>query len=233
MKRFLKESNENIPVVNTEDYGDKLYLIGLWWGSGYILNQYKAYAFNTEEALNYVVAYLEQLDPELLERVDNYAESSLMEIAMEEGISEEEAEDTPEFQELYMYVDATTEGAQRTHYIFSQNLKIVQLEGVPESKKRQKLIVTESQLKQIVTESVKRILKESLETHELDKKAGKGFSDREFIRKYSGASEQELKARRKELLQRKQNLSIDEKREVKVITAYLRNKIFHEPLPWN
>ena len=152
---------------------------------------------------------------------------------MEEGISEEEAEDTPEFQELYMYVDATTEGAQRTHYIFSQNLKIVQLEGVPESKKRQKLIVTESQLKQIVTESVKRILKESLETHELDKKAGKGFSDREFIRKYSGASEQELKARRKELLKRKQNLSIDEKREVKVITAYLNNKIFHEPLPWN
>ena len=232
MKRFLKESNENIPVVNTEDYGDKLYLIGLWWGSGYVLNQYKAYAFDTEEALNYVVAYLEQLDPELLERVDNYAESSLMEIAMEEGISEEEAEETPEFQELYMYVDATTEGAQRTHYIFSQNLKIVQL-GMSESRKRQKLMVTESQLKQIVTESVKRILKESLETHELDKKAGKGFSDREFIRKYSGASEQELKARRKELLKRKQNLSIDEKREVKVITAYLNNKIFHEPLPWN
>ena len=102
-----------------------------------------------------------------------------------------------------------------------------------ESRKRQKLMVTESQLKQIVTESVKRILKESLETHELDKKAGKGFSDREFIRKYSGASEQELKARRKELLKRKQNLSIEEKREVKVITAYLRNKIFHEPLPWN
>ena len=232
MKRFLKESNENIPVVNTEDYGDKLYLIGLWWGSGYVLNQYKAYAFDTEEALNYVVAYLEQLDPELLERVDNYAESSLMEIAMEEGISEEEAEETPEFQELYMYVDATTEGAQRTHYIFSQNLKIVQL-GMSESRKRQKLMVTESQLKQIVTESVKRILKESLETHELDKKAGKGFSDREFIRKYSGASEQELKARRKELLKHKQNLSIDEKREVKVITAYLNNKIFHEPLPWN
>lgn len=232
MKRFLKESNENIPVVNTEDYGDKLYLIGLWWGSGYVLNQYKAYAFDTEEALNYVVAYLEQLDPELLERVDNYAESSLMEIAMEEGISEEEAEETPEFQELYMYVDATTEGAQRTHYIFSQNLKIVQL-GMSESRKRQKLMVTESQLKQIVTESVKRILKESLETHELDKKAGKGFSDREFIRKYSSASEQELKARRKELLKRKQNLSIDEKREVKVITAYLNNKIFHEPLPWN
>lgn len=232
MKRFLKESDENIPVVNTEDYGDKLYLIGLWWGSGYVLNQYKAYAFDTEEALNYVVAYLEQLDPELLERVDNYAESSLMEIAMEEGISEEEAEETPEFQELYMYVDATTEGAQRTHYIFSQNLKIVQL-GMSESRKRQKLIVTESQLKQIVTESVKRILKESLETHELDKKAGKGFSDREFIRKYSSASEQELKARRKELLKRKQNLSIDEKREVKVITAYLNNKIFHEPLPWN
>ena len=232
MKRFLKESDENIPVVNTEDYGDKLYLIGLWWGSGYVLNQYKAYAFDTEEALNYVVAYLEQLDPELLERVDNYAESSLMEIAMEEGISEEEAEETPEFQELYMYVDATTEGAQRTHYIFFQNLKIVQL-GMSESRKRQKLMVTESQLKQIVTESVKRILKESLETHELDKKAGKGFSDREFIRKYSGASEQELKARRKELLKRKQNLSIDEKREVKVITAYLNNKIFHEPLPWN
>ena len=232
MKRYLTESDENIPVINTEDYGDKLYLIGLWWGSGYVLNQYKAYAFDTEEALNYVVAYLEQLDPELLERVDNYAESSLMEIAMEEGISEEEAEETPEFQELYMYVDATTEGAQRTHYIFSQNLKIVQL-GMSESRKRQKLIVTESQLKQIVTESVKRILKESLETHELDKKAGKGFSDREFIRKYSSASEQELKARRKELLKRKQNLSIDEKREVKVITAYLNNKIFHEPLPWN
>ena len=189
MKRFLKESHENVPVVNTEDYGDKLYLIGVWWGSGYVLNQYKAYAFDTEEALNYVVAYLEQLDPELLERVDNYAESSLMEIAMEEGISEEEAEETPEFQELYMYVDATTEGAQRTHYIFSQNLKIVQL-GMSESRKRQKLMVTESQLKQIVTESVKRILKESLETHEVDKKAGKGFSDREFIRKYSSASEQ-------------------------------------------
>ena len=232
MKRYLKESDENIPVINTEDYGDKLHWIGLWWGSGYILDQYKAYAFNAEEALNYVVAYLEQQDPELLERVDNDAESSLMEIAMEEGISEEEAEETPGFQESYLSVDATTEGARRTHYICAQNLKIVQL-GMSESRKRQKLMVTESQLKQIVTESVKRILKESLETHELDKKAGKGFSDREFIRKYSGASEQELKDRRKELLQRKQNLSIEEKRDGKVITAYLRNKIFHEPLPWN
>ena len=226
-------NNYRRPFFSGRNGADELYLIGLWWGSGYILDQYKAYAFNTEEALNYVVAYLEQQDPELLERVDNDAESFLMEIAMEEGISEEEAEETPGFQESYLYVDATTEGARRTHYICAQNLKIVQLEGMSESKKRHKLIVSESQLKQIVTESVKRILKESLETHELDKKAGKGFSDREFIRKYSGASEQELKARRKELLSRKQNLSIEEKREVKVITAYLRNKVFHEPLPWN
>ena len=49
------------------------------------------------------------------------------ELADENGLENSlEAEDLPEFQETFMYVDATTEGASDTHYIWAENLQIAE-----------------------------------------------------------------------------------------------------------
>ena len=68
-----KLEDEDLTLVNTESDGDKLYIVKLWWGSGYQMDCYNAYAFNEEEALNYVVAYIEKEDPGILEMSDDAA----------------------------------------------------------------------------------------------------------------------------------------------------------------
>ena len=119
--------DEDLTLVNSESDGDKLYIVKLWWGSGYQLDCYNAYAFNEEEALNYVVAYIEKEDPGILEMSDEAAATLRTELADENGLENSlEAEDLPEFQETFMYVDATTEGASDTHYIWAENLKIAE-----------------------------------------------------------------------------------------------------------
>jgi hypothetical protein len=119
--------DEDLTLVNSESDGDKLYIVKLWWGSGYQLDCYNAYAFSEEEALNYVVAYIEKEDPGILEMSDEAAASLRTELADENGLENSlEAEDLPEFQETFMYVDATTEGASSTHYIWAENLQIAE-----------------------------------------------------------------------------------------------------------
>lgn len=122
-----KLEDEDLTLVNSESDGDKLYIVKLWWGSGYQMDCYNAYAFNEEEALNYVVAYIEKEDPGILERSDEAAATLRTELADENELENSlEAEDLPEFQETFMYVDATMEGASDTHYIYAENLKIAE-----------------------------------------------------------------------------------------------------------
>ena len=106
-----KLEDEDLTLVNTESDGDKLYIVKLWWGSGYMTDNYNAYAFAPDEALNYVVAYIEKHNPETLAAVD--------ENAMEN-------QDDPYFDETYEYVDATMEGASDTHYVYRENLTIAE-----------------------------------------------------------------------------------------------------------
>ena len=113
----------NVELVNNEESGSRLYEIGLWWGSGYTLDMYRAYAFSEEEALNYVVAYIEKTHPKWLESSDECAHDMMKEYD----------EESPEFQETFMYVDATSEGADEPHYIWSENLRIKELNSVRES----------------------------------------------------------------------------------------------------
>ena len=84
-EEMLHEST-NVELVNDEESGSRLYEIGLWWGSGYTLDMYRAYAFSEEEALNYVVAYVEKKYPEVLESLDEDAYKLLTELADEEGL---------------------------------------------------------------------------------------------------------------------------------------------------
>ena len=122
-----KLEDEDLTLVNSESDGDKLYIVKLWWGSGYQLDCYNAYAFSDEEALNYVVAYIEKTDPKSLETIDENANDYLQELVDEgEAASIEEAYEHPYFQETYLWVDATREGAEQGHYIYNENLQIAE-----------------------------------------------------------------------------------------------------------
>ena len=114
MKWIKINESTDYELVNDEESGSKLYEIGLWWGSGYTLDMYRAYAFSAEEALNYVVAYIEKTHPEWLKASDKCAHDMMKEYD----------EESPEFQETFMYVDATREGAKKAHYIWAENLGI-------------------------------------------------------------------------------------------------------------
>ena len=152
-----KLEDEDLTLVNSESDGDKLYIVKLWWGSGYQMDCYNAYAFNEEEALNYVVAYIEKEDPGILEMSDEAAATLRTELADENGLENSlEAEDLPEFQETFMYVDATMEGASDTHYIWADNLQIAEYpkdHDYPMSKgiKRESRKVNESSKKIMLT----------------------------------------------------------------------------------
>jgi len=156
--------DEDLTLVNSESDGDKLYIVKLWWGSGYQLDCYNAYAFNEEEALNYVVAYIEKHDPETLEAADECAKNLLDEIeqdhisATEMGYDDDfYPEDTPEFQEAFIWVDATMEGAEQAHYIWAENLTIAEYpkeHDYPMSKgiKRESRKVNESSVRKCTNE---------------------------------------------------------------------------------
>lgn len=122
-----KLEDDDLTLVNSESDGDKLFIVKLWWGSGYMMDCYNAYAFSAEEALNYVVAYIEKNDPDILKMTDDSANDYLEEL-VRDGDAEDtqDAEENPSFQEMFTYVDATTEGAQKPHYIWAENLQIAE-----------------------------------------------------------------------------------------------------------
>lgn len=132
--RTLKEikngwelEDDDITLVNDDSMSDKLYIVKLWWGSGYQQDCYNAFANSAEEALEIVVAYIEQHNPEWLAAADENAEALKKELL--EGnpeMDEYDVEELPEFAEMFQYVDATREGADSPHYIYSENLHIAE-----------------------------------------------------------------------------------------------------------
>ena len=119
--------DDDLTLVNDESDGDKLYIVKMWWGSGYVLDCYNAWAFDVEGALNHVVAWIEKNNPEQLEAVDEYAMDYLEDLVKDgEAETEEEAYEHPYFQETFLWVDATREGAQQGHYVYNENLTIAE-----------------------------------------------------------------------------------------------------------
>lgn len=114
----------DIQLVNSEDDGSHLFHIRLWWGSGYQTDNYQAYGFSEENALCNVIVWIEHNCPQLLEHSDSDAEAFKQELMQDKGIDEYEVDGDPEFGETFMYMDATMEGANQPHYIYSQNLGI-------------------------------------------------------------------------------------------------------------
>lgn len=103
-----KLDDEDWTLVNDKEDGRDLYAVRLWWGSGYVLDAYCAYADDEESALEYVVAWLEKNDKETLDAVDKDAE----------GMDDDEKDET------FIYVDATMVGAKEPHYVYSENAAI-------------------------------------------------------------------------------------------------------------
>ena len=89
-----------------------MFEVGIWQGSGYLVDLFIAYADSEEEALEYVVAYIEQNNMQRL-LADNLAEGLLS-----------EGEDEELLDMYVMYVDATMVGADCPHYIRRENLRI-------------------------------------------------------------------------------------------------------------
>lgn len=99
------------PFVNNRFDGARIYEVGIWQGSGYYVDLFKAYADSEEEALEYVVAYIEQNNIQRL-LADEYAAR----------LYEEGGDDLVDIYTIY--VDPTMVGGNRPHYILSENLRI-------------------------------------------------------------------------------------------------------------
>jgi len=115
------------PEENLSDDNMPLFQVGLWWGSGYILDTYRVYGTSEEDALDNVVAWLDHNNPSLLEHSDFDAETLKQEIMQDKGIDGYEVEEDPIFAETFIYIDATMSGAKAPHYIYGENLKIQRL----------------------------------------------------------------------------------------------------------
>ena len=148
----LEEEDYNIVNSNDDNYYDKCYIVRICPGSGYYLPAYKVYANSEEEALYICVAWLEKNDPNML--VDDWYNERLKDGEDEEILDSE-----------FIYIDATMEGADSPHYILADNLKIYEApKQTNESKKFKNTIrLTESELHNLIKESVRKVLKKNTE----------------------------------------------------------------------
>lgn len=91
--------------VNEEEkqFYENKYIVGIWSGAGYELEQFEVYANCEEEALEIVVAYAEENVKCILFGV---------------------ADVTEEEESRYVYVDGTMNGATQPYYILAENLRI-------------------------------------------------------------------------------------------------------------
>lgn len=90
-------------------FGEESYKVYFWPFAGYELHPVEVEAYGEEQALEKAVAKLE--------------EDGLV------GFFADDVEDVENHPDLYLYVDATMEGANEPHYIDAQNLKIEKNEG--------------------------------------------------------------------------------------------------------
>lgn len=109
--------------VNDEEGGRHCYLLKIWSGKGYLLTPFIIFADDEETALERAIAYCEKNNfDDLLQDddVDNYKKE-----LEEEGLSQEEIED--KIDQTYLYVDPTMEGGKEVHFIYLENLRMVEL----------------------------------------------------------------------------------------------------------
>lgn len=98
--------------------------VHLWSGSGYKTDVFYIHtdkgASDAEGALEEAVVWAEKINPDVLLDVDDVEQQ-----AAEDGIyNPETGEGSPEFDETYLYVDATTAGASKPYYVYAENLSI-------------------------------------------------------------------------------------------------------------
>lgn len=106
---------------NGDSYaGIKPYLVGLWQGSGYLLMHYGAWAHSAEEALEEVVAYLDK-EGETFLFCDEEVEQEMEELR-QQGMDDEEIYN--QIDTWAYHVDASMQGANENHWIYTDNLKI-------------------------------------------------------------------------------------------------------------
>lgn len=112
---------------NEGDYYNDCYVVRIWPGSGYYLPAYKVYANNEQEALEICVAWLEDDDPSMLQ-------DDIYQRCIDEGDDEEELDS------IFLYVDATMEGASEPHYIFAENLNVYKCPNQTQENKVRKTV---------------------------------------------------------------------------------------------
>ncbi len=128
VKTVLKEvsgwdlEKDDVTWVNDAESGasDKAWMVRIWPGSGYYLPAFGAYATGEQDALEKVVAYLDQNDNNAY-FCDDYVPQLRADLE-EEGKDEEEIDN--EINATFCYVDATMDGATEPHYVYWENLSI-------------------------------------------------------------------------------------------------------------
>lgn len=127
VKRTLNEvsgwtlEKDDVAWVNDAESGasDKAWMVRLWSGSGYYLPAFGAYATSEEDALEKVVAYLDQEGDDSF-FCDDYVEQMKEELA-QEGKDDEDI--WQEIDEQFCYVDSTMDGGG-CHYVLWENLAV-------------------------------------------------------------------------------------------------------------
>ncbi len=125
VKRILNEvsgwslEKSDVTWVNNEDNGGYAWMVRIWPGSGYILPAFGAFGFSEDDALEKVVAYLDQEGDDSY-FADEYVEQMREELA-QEGKDEEEINN--EINNTFYYVDSTMDGGD-CHYVFLENLNV-------------------------------------------------------------------------------------------------------------
>lgn len=108
-------NNNDITRVNDSDaiYYDHNYNVFLWTGCGYRLYGFNVYANYIEQALEIIVAYCER--------------EGLQEFLIEIDYDNFDADMSDD---SIIYIDATEEGATKPYFIYSENLRVEEVEGV-------------------------------------------------------------------------------------------------------
>ena len=101
-------------IINDKECGTYLYKVSLWCGCGYTTSSFNVYAFHEEEALEYVLAYLERIDYNGL----FFTEEEVRDMDL----------DIVEKEEMFIYIDPTmTDPSARPAYILTENAGIENL----------------------------------------------------------------------------------------------------------
>lgn len=128
VKRVLNEvsgwtlEKDDVTWVNDSESGasDKAWMVRIWPGSGYYLPAFGAYATSEQDAVEKVVAYLDQEGDDSFFCDENVEE--MKEELAQEGKDQEEI--WKEIDNEFCYVDATMDGADEPHYLFWENLSV-------------------------------------------------------------------------------------------------------------